>query len=32
MNWLLVRLVRQCVETFETQHGPIELPEEDNEQ
>ncbi len=23
MNWLLLKLVRQCVEDFETQHGPI---------
>lgn len=25
MNWLLLKLVRQCVEDFETQHGPIVL-------
>lgn len=29
MNWLLLKLVRQCVDEFEVQHGPITLS--DNE-
>lgn len=29
MNWLLIKLVQQCVSAFEAEHGPIELPEDD---
>lgn len=29
MNGLLLRLVRQCVQDFEQQHGPIDLTNEE---
>jgi len=28
MNWLLLSLVRKCIEEFETEHGKIVLPED----
>lgn len=28
MNWLLLKLVRQCVDDFEAQHGPIVLQDD----
>lgn len=28
MNWMLLKLVRQCVDSFEAEHGPIVLPED----
>ncbi len=29
MNRLLLRMIRQCVEDFEKEHGPIVLPEDE---
>ena len=28
MNWLLLRLIRECISQFEKEHGPIVLPED----
>ena len=28
MNWLLLSLVRKCIEEFEAEHGKIVLPED----
>ena len=27
MNWMLLKLVRECVEAFEAEHGPVVLDE-----
>lgn len=27
MNWMLLKLVRECVEAFEAEHGPV-VPDE----
>ncbi len=28
MNWMLLRLIRECVSEFEAEHGKIVLPED----
>ncbi len=28
MNWMLLRLIRECVSKFEAEHGKIVLPED----
>lgn len=28
MNWMLLRLIRECISKFEEEHGKIVLPEE----
>ncbi|MBQ8312806.1 MAG: hypothetical protein IJX84_06340 [Clostridia bacterium] len=28
MNWMLLRLIRQCISEFEAEHGKIVLPED----
>lgn len=29
MNWMLLRLIRECISKFEEEHGKIILPEEE---
>lgn len=28
MNWMLLRLIRECISEFEAEHGKIVLPED----
>lgn len=29
MNWMLLRLIRECISQFEAEHGKIILPEDE---